>query len=60
MKTAKRRTRYPAVSFPAELDAIVDAEVQDKGFSNHPDAMRAFSDYLQRAVRFELKQRHGR
>lgn len=60
MKQAKRRTRYPEISFPAELDAIVDAEVQEKGYSNNTEAMKAFTAYLHRAVAFEQKQRHGR
>jgi len=60
MKQAKRRTRYPEISLSAELDAIVDAEVQDKGYSNNPEAMKAFSAYLVRAVAFEQKQRYGR
>ncbi len=60
MKQAKRKTRYPEISLPAELDAIVDAEIQDKGYSNNPDAMKAFSAYLRRAVAFEQKQRYGR
>lgn len=59
MKQAKRRTRYPAISFSAELDAIVDAEVQEKGYSNNTEAMQAFSAYLNRAVAFERKQRYG-
>jgi len=46
MKQAKRRTRYPEASLSPELDAIVDAEVQEKGYSNHPEAMKAFSAYL--------------
>lgn len=60
MKKAKCRTRYPEISLSAELDAIVDAEVQDKGYSNHPEAMKAFSAYLLRALAFERKQRYGR
>lgn len=60
MKHAKRRTRYPEISLAPELDALVDAEVQDKGYSNNPDAMQAFSAYLRRAVAFEQKQRYGR
>ncbi len=60
MKIAKRRTTYPAISLPEALDAIVDAEVQDKGYSNHPEAMQAFSAYLRRAVAFERRQRFGR
>ena len=42
------------------VDAIVDAEVQEKGYSNHPEAMKAFSAYLRRAEAFERKQRFGR
>lgn len=60
MKQARRRTRYPEASLPPKLDAIVDAEVQEKGFSNNPEAMKAFSAYLRRAVAFERKQRFGR
>jgi hypothetical protein len=60
MKSAKRRSTYPAVSFPPALDALVDAEVQEKGYSNHPEAMQSFSKYLQRAIAFEQKQRYGR
>lgn len=60
MKRAKRRTSYPEISLSEELDAIVDAEVQDKGYSNNPEAMKAFSAYLRRAVAFEQKQRYGR
>jgi len=60
MKTAKRRTSYPAISFPPELDAILDAEVQEQGYSNNPAAMQAFTRYLKRAVSFEQKQRYGR
>ena len=60
MKQAKRRTRYPEASLSPELDAIVDAEVQEKGYSNHPEAMKAFSAYLRRAETFERKQRFGR
>lgn len=60
MKIAKRRATYPAISLPAGLDAIVDAEVQDKGYSNHPEAMKEFSAYLRRAVAFEQRQRFGR
>ena len=60
MKHAKRRTRYPDVSFPPALDALVDAEVQDKGYSNNAEAMQAFTAYLRRAVAFEQKQRYGR
>lgn len=59
MKAAKRRTRYPAISFPPELDAILDAEVQEQGYSNNPDGMKAFTRYLKRAVAFEQKQRYG-
>ena len=39
---------------------IVVAEVQEKGYSNHPEAMKAFSAYLRRAEAFERKQRFGR
>lgn len=60
MKSARRRTTYPAVSFPPELDALVDAEVQEKGYSNHPEAMQSFSKYLKRAIAFEQKQRYDR
>ena len=60
MKQAKRRTSYPEISLPTGLDAIVDAEVQDKGYSNHPEAMKEFSAYLRRAVAFERRQRDCR
>lgn len=60
MKQAKRRMSYPEISLSAELDAIVDAEVQDKGFSNNPQALKALTAYLRRAVAFEQKQRYGR
>lgn len=60
MKPAKRRTTYPVISLPEGLDAIVDAEVQDKGYSNNPNALEAFTAYLRRAVAFERKQRYGR
>ncbi len=60
MKQAKTRSRYPEMSLTAELAAIVDNEVQEKGYSNHPDAMKAISAYLRRAVAFEQKQRYGR
>lgn len=60
MKQAKRRTTYPGISLSQELDSIVDAEVQDKGYSNNPDALKAFTAYLRRAVAFEQKQRYGR
>lgn len=60
MKQAKCRTTYPEISLSTELDAIVDAEVQDKGFSNNPQALKAFTAYLRRAVAFEQKQRYGR
>lgn len=60
MKQAKRRTSYPFISLPASLDAAVDAEVQAQGYSTNPEAMKAFSAYLGRAVAFEQKQRYGR
>ena len=60
MKTARRRTRYPYISLPATLDAVLDAEVQEKGYSSHPEGMQAFTAFLRRAVAFERKQRYGR
>jgi hypothetical protein len=36
MKQAKRRTRYPEASLSPELDAIVDAEVQERATATIP------------------------
>lgn len=48
MKAAKRRTRYPAISFPPNSTYRLDAEVQEQGYSNNPDGMKAFTRYLKR------------
>ncbi|KXB30085.1 MULTISPECIES: hypothetical protein [Dechloromonas] len=60
MKQAKKRTTYPNASMSPETDAIIDAEIEQQGYSNNPQAMKEFGDYLTRALNFERKRRHGK
>lgn len=60
MKTAKRRTNYPALSMSAEIQAVLDADIERQGYSNHPPAMQAWTEWLSRSLAFERKQATGR
>lgn len=60
MKQAKKRTTYPNASMSPETDAIIDAEIEQQGYSNNPQAMKEFGDYLTRALNFERKRRYGK
>lgn len=60
MKQAKKRTTYPNASMSPETDAIIDAEIEQQGYSNNPQAMKEFGDYLTRALSFERKRRYGK
>ena len=60
MKVAKRRSRYPNLSMPAEIQALVDADIEQQGYSSQPAAMAAWTLWLRRSIAFERKQAKGR
>lgn len=60
MKIAKKRTSYPAVSLTQEAAKIIDADLEQQGYSNSSIGMREYGAYLRRAIAFERKRRTGR
>ena len=60
MKVAKRRSRYPNLSMPAEIQVLVDADIEQQGYSSQPAAMAAWTQWLRRSIAFERKQSTGR
>ncbi len=60
MKTAKRRSTYPALSMAPEIQEVLDADIERQGYSNYPPAMEAWAAWLSRSIAFEHKQAIGR
>lgn len=60
MKIAKRRFAYPVIALSADVQQILDAEIEAQGFSSHPQAMAAWSAWLKRSIAFERKRATGK
>ena len=60
MKIAKKRTTYPAASLSQEAEKIIDADLEQQGYSNNSIGMREYGAYLHRAITFERKRRTGK
>ncbi len=60
MKIAKKRTAYPAISLSREAEQLIDADLEQQGYSNNSVGMREYGAYLRRAINFERKRRTGR
>ena len=54
------RFPYPVLALPADLQKILDSEIEQQGFSTHPAAMAAWSDWLKRSIAFERKRATGK
>lgn len=60
MKKAKRRFKYPALSMAPEVQAVLDADIENQGYSNYAPAMEAWAAWLKRSIAFDRKRNTGR